>query len=326
MVKNLRRLLASALLSSACVIAFGQAASAADDISLRLPWLLNVQSAGYVMAKEKGFYEEAGLNVEIMPGGPNLNSTALVASGANTFGTNDVGQIALGAANGMDLVMVAACFQRHAGGVIALASSGIEKPADLAGKKLAYNEGGPWVLTKAMLAKAGVPLDKVDLVVSPSSELLMNGSVDAKTGFAINEAVAIDLKGKKTSVILPSDYGVNAYLEVVFTTRKSVEENPDLVKRFVTATKKGYDYAYQHKDETVAAVLALNNQLDPAQQAAQLALQESYIYTDYSKKNGTCAFDPAVVKETVETLREFGGLKGELDVDKLYSTDFIAAQ
>ncbi|MGO4835396.1 ABC transporter substrate-binding protein, partial [Rhizobiaceae sp. 2RAB30] len=225
MVKNLRRLLASALLSGACLTAFGQAASAADDISLRLPWLLNVQSAGYVMAKEKGFYEEAGLNVEIMPGGPNLNSTALVASGANTFGTNDVGQIALGAANGMDLVMVAACFQRHAGGVIALASSGIEKPADLAGKKLAYNEGGPWVLTKAMLAKAGVPLDKVDLVVSPSSELLMNGSVDAKTGFAINEAVAIDLKGKKTSVILPSDYGVNAYLEVVFTTRKTVEEN-----------------------------------------------------------------------------------------------------
>lgn len=326
MVKNLRRLLASALLSGACLTAFGQAASAADDISLRLPWLLNVQSAGYVMAKEKGFYEEAGLNVDIMPGGPNLNSTALVASGANTFGTNDVGQIALGAANGMDLVMVAACFQRHAGGVITLASSGIEKPADLAGKKLAYNEGGPWVLTKAMLAKAGVPLDKIDLVVSPSSELLMNGSVDAKTGFAINEAVAIDLKGKKTSVILPSDYGVSAYLEVVFTTRKTVEENPDLVKRFVAATKKGYDYAYQHKDETVAAVLALNNQLDPAQQAAQLALQESYVYTDHSKKNGTCAFDPAVVKETVETLREFGGLKGELDVDKLYSTDFVAAQ
>lgn len=222
--------------------------------------------------------------------------------------------------------MVAACFQRHAGGVITLASSGIEKPADLAGKKLAYNEGGPWVLTKAMLAKAGVPLDKIDLVVSPSSELLMNGSVDAKTGFAINEAVAIELKGQKTSVILPSDYGVSAYLEVVFATRKTVEENPDLVKRFVAATKKGYDYAYQHKDETVAALVALNNQLDPEQQAAQLALQEGYVYTDYSKENGTCAFDPAVVKETVETLREFGGLKGELDVDKLYSTDFIAAQ
>ncbi|BCH25365.1 ABC transporter substrate-binding protein [Mesorhizobium sp. L-8-10] len=325
-MKSLRRLFASALLSSACIAASGHATSAADDISLRLPWLLNVQSAGYIMAKNKGFYDEAGLNVEIMPGGPNLNSTALVASGANTFGTNDVGQIALGAANGMDLVMVAACFQRHAGGVIALASSDIKEPADLAGKKLAYNEGGPWVLTKAMLAKAGVPLDQISLVVSPSSELLMNGSVDAKTGFAINEAVAIELKGKKTSVILPSDYGVSAYLEVVFTTRKTVEENPDLVKRFVAATKKGYDYAYQHKDETVATVVALNNQLDPVQQTAQLALQESYVYTDYSRKNGTCSFDPAVVKETVETLREFGGLKGDLDVDKLYSTEFIAAR
>lgn len=320
-MKRLQKL----LLSMSCMLAVVPA-WAADDISLRLPWLLNVQSAGYVMAKEKGFYDEAGLNVDIQPGGPNLNSTALVASGANTFGTNDVGQIVLGAANGMDLVMVAACFQRHAGGVIALAKSGIKKPEDLVGKKLAYNEGGPWVLTKAMLAKAGVPLDKIELVVSPSTELLVNGSVDAKTGFVINEAVAVQLQGNETSVILPSDYGVGSYLEVVFTTRKMVEENPDLVRRFVTATRKGYDYAYQHQDETVGVILGLNNQLNPAQQKAQLALQEGYIYTDFSKKNGTCAFDPAVIQDTVTTLKQFGDLKTDVDVGKLYSTDFIKAQ
>jgi ABC-type nitrate/sulfonate/bicarbonate transport system substrate-binding protein len=296
---------------------------ATDAVSLRLPWLLNVQSAGYVMAKEKGFYKKAGLDVDIMPGGPNLNSTALVASGANTFGTNDVGQILLGDANGMDLVMVAACFQRHPAGVISLEKSGIRKPADLAGKTLAYNEGGPWMLTKAMLAKAGVPLDKIKLVVSPSSELLVNGSVDAKTGFVINEAVALDLQGNKTAAMLPSDYGVQTYAEVVFVARKSIDENPDLVKRFISATQEGYDYAYAHKQETVDAVTALNGQLDPAQQAAQLALQESYVYTDFSRKKGTCAFEPAVIEETAKTLREFGDLKATLDVSKLYSTAFI---
>lgn len=296
---------------------------AADTVSLRLPWLLNVQSAGYVMAKEKGFYEKAGLDVDIMPGGPNLNSTALVASGANTFGTNDVGQILLGAANGMDLVMVGACFQRHPAGVISLEKNGIHEPGDLKGKTLAYNEGGPWTLVKAMLAKAGVSRDQIKLVVSPSNELLVNGSVDAKTGFVINEAVALDLQGNKTVAMLPSDYGVQTYAEVIFVARKTVEENPDLVKRFVAATQEGYDYAYAHQDETVAAVTALNNQLDPKQQAAQLALQESYVYTDFSRKNGACALEPSVVEATEKTLREFGDLKAQLDVSKLYSIEFV---
>ncbi|CAN7671005.1 ABC transporter substrate-binding protein [Phyllobacterium sp. LjRoot231] len=300
-------------------------AVAAADISLRLPWLLNVQSAGYVIAKEKGFYQDAGLNVDIMPGGPNLNSTALVASGANTFGTNDVGQILLGVANGMDIVMVGACFQRHPAGVISLEKSAIKTPADLIGKTLAYNEGGPWTMTKAMLAKAGVPLDKLKLVVSPSTELLVNGSVDAKTDFVINEAVALDLQGHKTSALLPSDFGIDTYAEVIFAARQTVEENPDLVKRFVAATQRGYDYAYAHKDETVKAVVALSSQLDPVQQAKQLELQESYVYTDFSRAKGACAFDGAVIGETEKTLREFGDLKSDLDTSKLYSTDFIPA-
>ncbi|MCM2292365.1 ABC transporter substrate-binding protein [Allorhizobium sp. BGMRC 0089] len=295
----------------------------ADAVSLRLPWFLNVQSAGYVMAKEKGFYDKAGLDVTIMPGGPNLNSTALVASGANTFGTSDVGQILLGDANGMDLVVVAACFQRHPAGVISLAKSGIHSPADLKGKTLAYTEGGPWTLTKAMLAKAGVDLSQLKLVVSPSIELVANGSVDAETGFVINEAVALNLKGMKTSALLPSDYGVRTYAEAIFASRKTLETKPDMVKRFVASTQAGYDYAYAHQDETVKAITALNPQLDPRQQAAQLAMQESYIYTDYTRKHGACAFEPVVISETAKTLRDFGGLSKEIDVAKTYSTDFI---
>ncbi|ACM30822.1 ABC transporter substrate-binding protein [Agrobacterium rhizogenes] len=316
----------SAALTLTAVIALSAPALAADKVSLRLPWLLNVQSAGYVMAKEKGFYADAGLDVDIMPGGPNLNSTALVASGANTFGTNDVGQILLGDANGMDLVMVAACFQRHPAGVVSLEKNGIRKPTDLIGKTLAYNEGGPWTLTKAMLAKAGVPLEKIKLVVSPSDQLLVNGSVDAKTDFVINEAVALDLQGHKTSALLPSDFGVSTYAEVIFAARRTVEGSPDLVKRFVAATQRGYDYAYTHKDETVKAIVSLNNQLDPVQQARQLELQESYVYTDFSRAKGVCAFDGTVIGETEETLRDFGGLKTGVDVSKTYSTEFVPAK
>lgn len=313
-----------ALLASTALSALP--ATAADAISLRLPWLLNVQSAGYVMAKEKGFYEESGLEVDIMPGGPNLNGTALVASGANTFGTTDVSQVLAGDAQGMDLIMVAACFQKHPAGVISLAESGITKPEDLKGKKLAYNEGGPWVLTKAMLAKAGVALEDIELVVSPSTELLVNKSVDAKTGFTVNEPIAIELQGYPTSIMLPSDYGVQTYAEVIYAKRDYVTQNPDIVRRFVEATIKGYDYAYANQEETVAAIVALNDQLDPAQQAEQLNRQEPFVYTEYTKANGACAMDGQIITDSNAMLIEFGGLETSVDPATTFTTEFIPAK
>ncbi|MEC7764334.1 MAG: ABC transporter substrate-binding protein [Pseudomonadota bacterium] len=298
-------------------------AQAQEEISLRLPWLLNVQAAGYVMADAKGFYEEAGLDVEILPGGPNLNSTALVASGANTFGTNDVNGIVMGVQEQMDLVMVAACFQKHPAGVITLAAENIAEPADLVGKKLAYNEGGPWTLTKAMLGREGVSLDDIELIVSPSTELLINGNVDAKTGFTVNEPIAVELAGIETSVLLPSDYGVDTSAEAIFTTRAFAEENPELVQAFVDATIRGYDYAYANQEETVQTVLEYNNQLDPAQQTEQLRRQESYVFDDFATEHGACAYKTNVVADTIEVLNTYGGMEITVDPASVYSTEFV---
>lgn len=313
------------LVASATALVVFPFAASATDVSLRLPWILNVQGSGYVMALEKGFYEEAGLSVTIEPGGPNLNSTALVAAGANTFGTNDVNGVIMGANQGMDLVMVAACFQRHPAGVITLAEAGIREPADLVGKTLAYAEGGPWTLTKAMLARAGVDLADINLVVSPSTELLINKNVDAKTGFTVNEPIAVELAGLPTHLIVPSDWGIETYAEVIFTTRSFLEANPEVVRDFVAATVRGYEYAYANPEETVAAVTRINNQLDPVQQTEQLRRQRDYVITADTEANGLCTLDPAVISGTMDVLKEFAGLETTLDVSTLYSLDFLPA-
>jgi NitT/TauT family transport system substrate-binding protein len=301
-------------------------ASAADKVSLRLAWLLNVQSAGYVMAKDKGFYSDAGLDVEILPGGPNVNSTALVATGANTFGTNDSGQVIFGKSEGMNLVIVAACFQRYPGGVLSLAKTGIREPKDLIGKTIAYNEGGPWAFTQAMLAKAGVDMSKIKTVVAIGNEVLMNGTVDAKTAFIVNEPIAVELAGFKTATLAPADYGVNAYAEAIFTSKAYLDANPDVVKRFVAATAKGWDYALAHQEEAVKAVLALDNQLDPEQQKRQLALEKDFIVTKDTEKNGTCSFNGETIKETEDVLLKYGGLKAPVPVEEIYSTAYLPKQ
>ncbi len=301
-------------------------AHAADAVSLRLAWLLNVQGAGYVMAKEKGFYADAGLDVDILPGGPNINSTALVATGANTFGTNDSGQVIFGKSEGMDLVIVAACFQKYPGGVLSLEKTGIKTPKDLEGKTLAYNEGGPWAFTQAMLAKEGVDMSKVNAVVASGNEVLMNGNVDAKTAFIVNEPISVELAGFKPATLAPSDYGINAYAEAIFTSKEYLEAHPDVVKRFVAATAKGWDYALAHQDEAVATVVKLGDQLDPEQQKRQLALEKSFIVSAETEKNGTCSFNGETIKETQDVLLKYGGLKAPVVIEDIYSTKYLPAK
>lgn len=301
-------------------------AHAAEDVSLRISWLMNVQNAGYVMALEKGFYEEAGINLEIFPGGPNINSTAMVASGQNTFGTNDVSSILFGNAQGMDLVIVGACFQKNPAGVLSLAKTGIKEPKDLEGKTLAYTEGGPWTYTQAMLNAAGVDMDKVNKVVMAGNEVLMTGQVDAKTSFVVNEPVALQVQGYETATLVPADYGVNAYAETIFTTADFAAANADLIKGFMAATAKGWDYAFNHQEEAVAAVLARNPELNPEQQKRQLALEEDFVKSADTAKNGLCSVETAKVAESYEILKTYGGLEGDLDIPAMVKTEFNVGQ
>jgi NitT/TauT family transport system substrate-binding protein len=309
-----------------CLGGYGSpGAWAADDdkVSLRLAWMIDTQSAGYIMAKSKGFYKASRLDVDILAGGPNINSTAMVASGANTFGTNDSGEVFFGRSEGMKLVMVAACIQKFPGGVMALGKSEIKEPADLIGKTLAYNEGGSWVFTQAMLAKAGVDVRRVHTVVAIGNEVLMSGRVDAKTAFATNEPIALDLAGYKTTILLPADYGIKAYAEAVFTDESILAAKPDMVRRFVAATVQGWDYAIAHPDETVREVVKAGEDLNPEQEKRQFARLLPFVVTEETKSRGTCSFDTDTLQQTEDTLIKYGGLKSKIPIDKMSSTDYL---
>lgn len=324
----MRKILSSRLALSAATAAFvglPGAASAQDltEVSLRLAWLENVQAAAYIVALEKGFYEEEGLDLTIYPGGPNINSAAMVAAGQHEFGTNDTAQVIFGKGQGMDLVTVATCFQKHPAGVLSLAESGIEEPADLIGKTLAYNEGGPWVFTQAMLAMAGVDISEVNTVVALGNEVLMNGTVDAKTSFIVNEPVAVELAGFETNVLVPYDYGVRAAAEAIFVHEDYLAENPEIVEAFLRATIRGYEYAYANREETVEIVLARNNQLDAEQQIRQLDRQYDHVFTETAMENGLCSFTLEDIAITQDILLEYGGLEEPVDVSTIADPSFL---
>lgn len=297
---------------------------AADAVTLQLKWVAQAQFAGYYVAKEKGFYDEAGIDLTINPGGPQVNATSFVASGAATIGSVDSLVLIMANVKGMDLVAVGACFQDNPASIITLKESGIAKPADLIGKTVAHSPAGTsWILSKAMLMKAGVDLDKVNYVVSSSNELLMNKNVDAKAGYTLNEALAITLAGYPTSVMPTIDYGINAYTEVLFLQRKTIEQNPDMVRRFLAATVKGYKFAYDNPELTVETLLRLNNQLDPNKEKQQLEMQRKYIFTGEALTKGVCTINPKSFEDTQNIMVSTGDLTTPIDTAKFVDPSFL---
>jgi NitT/TauT family transport system substrate-binding protein len=298
-------------------------AMAQDKISLQLPWILNVQHSHYVIARDKGFYADAGLEVEIRPGGVQINPNPLVATGQATFGMNDAPNLINSRAQGMPLVAVSACWQLHPGGLYALKETGIKEPKDLVGKTLAYDIGGPWTLVQAMLAKAGVNVADINLVNASGNEILMNGTVDARTGFVINGPVSIKLAGKETTTLRAADYGVPAYADVIFTTEAMVKDNPDLIRRFIAANIRGLEYAYAHPEEAVAAVLAANPTLKPEAETIQFSLQGELIFTEKAKAEGLCRIAGDNLAETYEIMKTYGGLEAKVDTSVMFTNDFL---
>ena len=112
------------------------------DVSMRLDWLYQGPNAGFVVAKDKGFYDEAGLNVDIGPGRGSGSTAQLVASKAAQFGFADGFVVGAGVAKGMDIVTVGAIYRRNPTAVIVLAESDIKSIKDLEGKTIGIAPGG----------------------------------------------------------------------------------------------------------------------------------------------------------------------------------------
>lgn len=293
-------------------------------VTLRLPWITNTQFAGPYVALDKGYFKEEGLDVEIRPGGIDKNSITLVAAGEDTFGLHDTGSLLLARAQGMPLITVATFFQKHPGGVFALKSSGIQTLKDIEGKTIGFQEGGPWMLTKAMLKANGVDINKVKTVtVQYDITPLLEGKIDLMTCYATNEPLIAERMGKETVVFLPADNGVPTASEALFTTEDYLQKNPEAVRGMVRAIQRGWEYAIANKDEAVAIVMKYGTELDKEVEMDQLVAEESHLITPEVEQNVIGWMTAEKWESMYKVLREQGALETEVDVSKAFTTEFL---
>ena len=227
-----------------------------DVVRVQLKWLHQFQFAGFYLAIEKGFYQDAGLKVRLLEGGPGKRPIEALLAGRADYAVGDSGLL-LYRASGRPVVALACLFQ-HSPQVI-YTREDIASPAGLRGRRVMMQDGYLTVEVLALLRAYG--LDQGDFVRQPIGTIddLIEGRTDAFPGYSSNEAFALRQRGIPFHMFVPRDAGIDFYGDVLATTEREMRQHPERAALFRAATLKGWAYALEHPEETVDVILARYN-------------------------------------------------------------------
>jgi NitT/TauT family transport system substrate-binding protein len=298
------------------------AAQAEESVTLRLKWFHQAQFAGFYVAKEKGFYKSAGLNVDIQPGGPDFPAIQMVTGGNEQFGVTGADQILIARSKGVPVVAIAVIFRRNPFVLFSLAESGIKAPTDYAGKNVGVKIGGnEELIYRAVLAKAGVDKAKLnEIPVKFDITPLLAGAVDVWPGYLINEVLAAREKGFDVNVVSPPDYGIDLYADTLFTTEKMLKEKPDVVRNFVTATLKGWTSAIAAPEEAAQMTVKYGSKLTYDHELAMMKASLPLLQPDAQPVGW---MDAANWSGAQKLLVDAGFQKAPVDISKAFTVEFL---
>lgn len=304
----------------AAVFIRGQAAEVARQkvVKVRLLWLNQAQFAGIYAAQEEAFYRDAGLNVEITPGGPGVNPILLVASGSEHFGVASATDIILAREKGVPVRALSTIVAENPTCFFSRADSGIRSVRDFVGKRVGVKTGFELeYYLDAMLKEAGVEKSSLETVpIQFDLTPFFRGEVDVWCGYRINEPNVVRARGIALNEILPSDYGVRVAGDVLFTSEEFYEENQDLAWAFVDATWKGWQFAEERRDRAVEYVLRYNSKGDRQHERSML---DSMLPLVFSNRGAIPpSEDASRWTEMISFLRKHGVVKSSVPAESCF--------
>jgi putative hydroxymethylpyrimidine transport system substrate-binding protein len=259
---RLSALIASAVLALAPQIA---AADEATELTLILDWFMNPDHAPIVVAQERGYFADAGLDVDIKePADPN-NPPKLVAAGKADIAVSYQPQLHLQADAGLPLKRIGTLVATPLNTVVALEGGPVETLADLKGRKVGYSVGGfEEIVLGTMIERAGLSMTDVDMVnvnFSLSPALLSErvaAVVGAYRNFELNQ---LEIEGAAGKAFYPEEHGVPAYDELIFVAHRERVDDPAM-RCFIEAVGRGVRYLVNHPEASYELFVSAYPDLD----------------------------------------------------------------
>ena len=309
-------------------------ALAQTDIKFTLDWRFEGPAAGFLLAQDKGYFADEGLNVTIDVGNGSVEAIPRVATGAYQMGFGDINSLIkfLDEDPSQPVEAVMMVYDKPVFSVVGRRSLGItEDPKSLEGKKL----GAPppdgafaqWPAFKevAEIDDSGITLESIGFPVR--EPMLASGDVDGVFGFAFSVILNLKANGVPEDDIVPllfADHGLNLYGNAIMVNEAFAEENPEAVKGFLRALAKGFADAVADPAVGAAAVLMRNETLNIDTETERLEMaNEMNIKTPYVVENGFGGIDEARLAASIETLKISLGLKGNVTAGDIFDAQYL---
>ncbi|MCD4673096.1 MAG: ABC transporter substrate-binding protein [Anaerolineaceae bacterium] len=296
----------------------------AGPVDVRLPvgYIPNVQFAPLYVAIDKGYYADAGLDVEI-DYSFEVDGVALVGANQLQFAIASGEQVLLGREQGLPIVYVMTWYEQYPVGVASLAESGIKTLDDLRGRSVGTPvlSGASYIGLRALL-EAGDLSEKeitLDTVGYSQVEMLITGQEDAVVVYVANEPVQLAAQGYEVNVIPVSDH-VQLVGNGLITNEETARNNPELVAAMVAATLHGLRDAQADPQEAFEISTGYVENLDQVAEVQQQVLDESIKLWTH---DGSGASDVAAWENMQELLLKMGLLSKPLELEQVFSNDFL---
>ena len=329
---NHKKILAAGLAAVMTVGAVGSmtvsaAANETEKITFVLDWTPNTNHTGLYVAESLGYFEDQGLEVEIVQP-PEGGADALVASGRAQFGVSFQDSMAPGVAgdNALPTTAVAALIQHNTSGIISRKGEGMDTPKGMEGKKYATWDGPIEVaMIQNVVEQDGGDFSKVEMIPSTVTDevsALESGSVDAIWIFYAWAGVKFELTGAETDYFAFKDINpvFDYYTPVVIANNEFLEEEPETAKKFLTALRDGYEYAIENPQEAADILCEAAPELDPE---LVLASQE-YLKDQYKAEVSQWGYiDPERWNAFYQWLNENGLTEAEIPENAGFSNDYL---
>jgi diguanylate cyclase (GGDEF)-like protein/PAS domain S-box-containing protein len=254
-------------------------------VSLQLKWSHAFQFAGYYAAQEKGYYREAGLQVDIREAKPGLDVVQTVLSGQATFGVGN-SDLLLARQRGSPVVALGVIFQHSPLVLIARGNQATQSIHDLLGKRVMIEPQSDELV--AFLKQEGLPAGRLTQVEhSHNPQDLIDGKVDAMSAYVTNEPYFLDHRGFDYQIYTPRSIGIDFYGDNLFTIEREIENSPARVEAFRTASLRGWQYAINHPEEIADLIISRYGGQHPREfylfeaQRMQALMQTDLIHVGY---------------------------------------------
>lgn len=309
----------------------GKASEPLQKVKIQLKWVPQAQFAGIFVAKEKGFYEQEGLDVEIVPGGPDVVIEQQVVNGAADIGVTSFDSLLVNRDNGLPLVSVAQILQKSSYRFVADKATGIDTPAKMKGKKVGMWTGSQQFQVLAFMEKNGLdPKKDVELVKQGfTMDQFFNKQLDVAISTIYNEYHVVLESGVKPEELFVYDFedaGVGMLEDTLVVKEEWLKNNRDTAVKAIRATMKGWNYAIANQEESVDIVMkaVTEGSTTKEHQSTMLMEMAKLVKPEGFTDAQVGSFVDDAVQRTVDISLKYGLIKAAPDLGKAIDKTILA--